>query len=121
MKLLTAKLRAKLLANGRTPNVDHVPVVKFFNPLGQGVWLATCLEGNGEILFGLCDHGFGTPESGSFSLSEMAGVRLRFGMGIERDILFETRTPLSVWRQTARRLGSVRAAERAIYRLEQEG
>lgn len=121
MILLTPELREQLLANGRAPNTDHLPVVKFFNPIGRGVWLASQLEDNGEILFGLADLGFGTPEAGSFALSELADLRLPFDMGIERDILFETRTPLSVWRQTARRLSCLRAAERAIWRIEQEG
>jgi hypothetical protein len=41
MILLTPELREQLLANGRDRDVDHVPVVKFFNPLGEGVWLAS--------------------------------------------------------------------------------
>lgn len=121
MILLTPELRAQLVANGRDPNADHVPVVKFFNPIGRGVWLANQLEDNGDILFGIADLGFGTPEAGSFSLGELAGLHLPFEMGIERDILFETRTPLSLWRQTARRLGCLRAAQSAIWRIEQEG
>ena len=51
MILLTDELRAQLLANGRQRDIDHVPVVKFFNPLGAGVWLATELDADGDILF----------------------------------------------------------------------
>jgi hypothetical protein len=54
MILLTPDLRERLLANGRKRNLDHVPVVKFFNPLGVGTWLATELEKDGDQLFGLC-------------------------------------------------------------------
>jgi hypothetical protein len=54
-------------------------VVKFFNPLGEGVWLATSLDADGDTLFGLAD--LGEPELGSFSLAEMTSVRLPFGMG----------------------------------------
>ena len=50
MNLLTPSLRARLLANGRMTEVDHAPVVKLFNPLGAGVWLATELEDGGDIL-----------------------------------------------------------------------
>jgi hypothetical protein len=32
MILLTPSQRARLLANGRMPDADHIPVVKFFNP-----------------------------------------------------------------------------------------
>lgn len=112
MILLTDDLHERLLANGREPDVDHVPVVKFFNPLGEGVWLATELDADGNTLFGLAD--LGCPELGSFSLLEMTSIRLPFGMGIERDILFTTDLPLSVWAEAAHQAGSVRAAERIV-------
>ena len=54
MILLTDELRDRLLVNGQDRDADHVPVVKFFNPLGEGVWLATQLDADGDILFGLC-------------------------------------------------------------------
>lgn len=91
MILLTQSQRARLLANGRMPDANHIPVVKFFNPFGQGTWLATELDEDGDILFGLADLGY--PELGSWSLSEMAAIRLPFGMGIERDLHFEGRYP----------------------------
>lgn len=113
MILLTPELRERLLANGRHANAGNVPVVKFFNPLGEGVWLATELDADGDTLFGLAD--LGEPELGSFSLAEMAAVSLPFGLGIERDILFEGLFPISVWAEAARRTGSIRAAERVLY------
>jgi hypothetical protein len=112
MILLTPDLREQLLAKGRERDVDHVPVVKFFNPLGAGVWLATELDPDGDILFGLADLGY--PELGSFSLVEMQSIRLPFGMGIERDTLFTGDVPISVWAEAARQAGSIRAAERII-------
>ncbi len=122
MILLTPELREQLLANGRDRDVDHVPVVKFFNPLGEGVWLATELDADGDTLFGLAD--LGEPELGSFSLAEMIAVRLPLGLGIERDILFEGLFPISVWAEAAREAGSIRRAERIIYaaaRARREG
>ncbi|RJG46209.1 DUF2958 domain-containing protein [Mesorhizobium sp. DCY119] len=113
MILLTDELRQRLVANGRDSEADHVPAVKFFNPLGEGVWLATELAADGDTLFGLADLGY--PELGSFSLLEMTAVRLPFGMGIERDILFATDLPLSVWAEAARQAGSIRAAERILF------
>jgi hypothetical protein len=109
MILLTDDLRERLLANGRDPGADHVPVVKFFNPLGAGVWLATELDVDVDILYGLADLGY--PELGSFSLEELVSVRLPFNMGIERDLLFETDLSLSVWAEAAHQAGSIRAAE----------
>lgn len=112
MILLTDELREPLLANARDAGSDHVPVVKFFNPLGDGVWLVTELDADGDILYGLADLGY--PELGSFSLLEMTSIRLPFGMAIERDILFATDLPLSVWADAAHRAGSIRDAERIV-------
>ena len=36
MILLTGTQRDRLLANSRQRDQDHIPVVKFFNPLGEG-------------------------------------------------------------------------------------
>jgi hypothetical protein len=117
MILLTDDLLERLLANGRDRGADHVPVVKFFNPLGQGVWLATELDADGDTLFGLADLGY--PELGSFSLDELTSITLPIGMGIERDILFTGDFPISVWAEAARKAGSIRAAERNLYRAAQ--
>jgi len=117
MILLTDDLLEHLLANGRDRGADHVPVVKFFNPLGQGIWLASELDADGDTLFGLAALGF--PELGSFSLEELASILLPFGMGIERDILFTGDFPISVWAKAAREAGSIRAAERILYRAAQ--
>lgn len=113
MILLTPELHQQLLTNGRDRDANHVPVVKFFNPLGEGVWLATELDQDGDTLFGLAD--LGEPELGSFSLAEMIAVRLPLGLGIERDILFEGLFPISVWAKAARRTGSIREAERVLH------
>lgn len=114
MILLTDDLRDRLLANSRQPDTDHAPVVKFFNPVGAGTWLAMELDADGDTLFGLADLGFGSPELGSFSLSELTSVRLPFGLGIERDILFEAAFPLSVYAEAARQAGSIVESERLL-------
>lgn len=113
MILLTPTQRAQLLANGRQRGADHVPVVKFFNPFGEGVWLATELDEDGDVMFGLAD--IGCPELGSWSFSELESIRLPFGMGIERDLLFTGDFPISVWAEAARAAGSIRGAERSLY------
>jgi hypothetical protein len=107
MSLLTPELHARLLSNGRQRDVDHMPVVKFFNPLGAATWLATELDEDGDTLFGLADLGFGCPELGSFCLSEMASVRLPLGLGIERDLWFEATFPISVYAAAARTAGRI--------------
>lgn len=127
MILLTPELHAALRVNAAahrdamqtgTHEPDPAPVVKFFNPLGAATWLATELYDDGDTLFGLADLGFGCPELGCFSLSELAGIRLPFGLRIERDIGFSTTTSLSVWADTARRAGSISQAQSIIWRIE---
>lgn len=127
MILLTPELRFALRCNDINrraamrddkPAPDPVPVLKLFNPLGAATWLATELYDDGDTLFGLADLGFGCPELGCFSLSELASIRLPFGLGIERDIGFSTTVSLSVWADTARRAGSISQAQSIIWRME---
>ena len=66
MMLVPESLRARLLANGAARG-DHAPVVKLFNPLGAATWLFSELDADGDILFGLCDLGFGCPSASYFS------------------------------------------------------
>src|SRR3546814_18874972 len=99
MMLLTPDLHAALCANAAAHSdalrhglaePDPVPLVKFFNPVGAATWLATELHADGDTLFGLADLGFGCPELGTFSLSDLAGVRLPFRPGIESAMPFAT-------------------------------
>jgi hypothetical protein len=112
MPLLTPDLRERLLANGRLHGFDHLPVVKFFNPVGIGTWLATELAEDGDTCAGLADLGF--PELGSFSLEELSSLRLPFGMHIERDIFFAGAFPVSAYAEAARQTGSITAAIRIL-------
>ncbi|MCW0199888.1 DUF2958 domain-containing protein [Sphingopyxis sp.] len=121
MMLLTPDLHAALRANdvaaAKLENFDPVPVVKFFNPVGAATWLATELAEDGDTLRGLADLGFGCPELGTFSLSELASARLPFGLGIERDPNFHSGHPLSTWAGWARRTGSISTAETLLRSL----
>jgi hypothetical protein len=105
----------------RGERFDPLPVLKLFNPLGAATWIATERDDDGDTLFGLADLGFGCPELGSFSLREIAGVRLPFDLAIERDIAFVPCAPLSVWAETARRCGSILHAEQALLRAMPRG
>jgi hypothetical protein len=129
MILLTPNLRFALRANdisrraceAKGERFDPPPVIKLFNPLGAATWLATELADDDDTLFGLADLGFGCPELGYFSLSEIAAVRLPYGMSIERDLSFESAFPLTVWTEWARRAGSILWAETLLRRAEQIG
>ncbi|MGK6321350.1 DUF2958 domain-containing protein [Sphingomonas sp. DT-204] len=121
MMLLTPELRTMLRANAERTAAhsafNPLPVVKFFNPIGAATWLATELYPNDDTLFGLADLGFGTPELGTFSLSELVSVRLPWGIRLERDISFLGLAPLSIWATTARACGSIIAAEALLLDL----
>ncbi len=73
--------------------VDPTVQVKFFNPCGAATWFATEFDGV-DRFFGWADLGFGCGEFGYFSLSELASIRLPYGLTIERDMHF-TPQPLS--------------------------
>ena len=107
MKLLTKRQRDRLLKNGRNPDRDHPPAVKFFNPCGAATWLFSELDEDGDTLFGLADLGFGTPELGYSSLTEIAAIRVRFGLGIERDLHFQPKHAMSVYTEAARATGRI--------------
>lgn len=130
MILLTPGLRFALRANDLNRRAaerdgkvapDPVPVVKFFNPIGAATWLASELAEDGDTLFGLADLGFGCPELGSFSLSEIASVRLPYGLAIERDLGFDSAHSMSVWTVWVRRAGSILWAETLLRRFDATG
>ncbi|MAM38975.1 MAG: hypothetical protein CMN60_06000 [Sphingobium sp.] len=128
MSLLTPLIRLRLRANAIArraaqrdglPEPDPFPVVKLFNPMGAATWLATELDDDGDTLFGLADLGFGCPELGLFSLSEIESVRLPGGLGIERDRYFAAYFSLSIYAKVARRTARIIEAEALLAGLAQ--
>ena len=113
-QLLTADLECRLLANGRDPSGDHVPLVKLSNPVGPATWLVTEMDGDGDSLFGLADLGMGCPELGWFSRREIEALRLPLGLKIERDLHFRSAHSITVWAKYARTTGSIADAARLL-------
>lgn len=112
--LMISEHRTLLLANGARAaageDIDPLPVLKLFTPDGSATWLLTELDPDDpDIAFGLCDLGMGYPELGSVSLSEIAAVRGRMGLPIERDLHFTADRPLSAYADDARFQGAIRA------------
>ena len=107
MKLLTNELFAALLANAKARKqdggpFDPHPVVKLFTPDGAATWLLTEVDPDDpDLAFGLCDLGLGYPELGYVSLSELAGVRGRLGLPVERDLCFRANKPVSAYLEAA--------------------
>jgi hypothetical protein len=95
VKLLTKELEKKLPAlYSQKCDPDPQVVAHFFNPTGQGDWYITegSYEGDDYVMFGLCY--IHEAELGYVSLNELKSVRLRFGLGIERDRFWHPK-PLS--------------------------
>ncbi len=118
MNLLTAEQRARMLANGRA-NAERIdddgnthdfwPVVKLFTPDGACTWLLSELDPDDEdIAFGLCDLGMGCPELGSVRLSEIAALRGRLGLPVERDLHFKATKSLTAYADDAREHDCIR-------------
>ena len=111
--IITAEQRVQMLANGARSaageDIDPFPIVKLFTPDAGATWLLTELDPDDpDIAFGLCDLGLGFPELGSVSLSEIASVRGRLGLPVERELHFKADRPLSRYADDARRAGGVR-------------
>lgn len=102
MDLLPVEVLEKLAANNVNRDADHVPVVKFFLPGTNCVWLFTEIEKDGDTLFGLCDLGMGEPELGYASFSEMTSIRTKLGTVIERDVHWTGQAPLTAYAKAAR-------------------
>ena len=94
MKLLTNEQESRLRQNHALQDperaIDFKPVVKLFG--GSATWLLAELDDD-NILFGLCDLGFGFPELGYVSLNELESYQ-GFPL-IERDRHFVATKTLS--------------------------
>ncbi len=114
MSLLTAAQRAVLIANGcrslADERFDPEPVVKLFTPDAGATWLLSEIDPDDpDRAFGLCDLGLGCPELGWVSLTELATVRGRLGLPIERDLFWRAEKRLSAYATEAQALGRITA------------
>ena len=112
MKFFTEAQRRELIANGERSaagqHIDPQPVVKLFTPDAGATWLLTELDpSEADRAFGLCDLGLGCPELGYVSITELASVRGRLGLPVERDLYFTANRPLSEYAAEAHRRGRV--------------
>jgi len=112
--LITQEQRAIMLANGLQTLQDgignHKPVVKLFTPDAGATWLLSELDPEEpDIAFGLCDLGLGFPELGYVRLSEIASVRGRFGLAVERDLHFKATKTLKEYADEASEAGGIKA------------
>lgn len=117
MQLLTKPILEKLIANGlaqakvkgTSREIDVVPVVKLFNPVGAASWLVTEIEPDtdNDVAWALCDLGLGEAEFGTVSLGELAAYQGPLGLGIERDLYWRARGPISAYIAAAHKAGHI--------------
>lgn len=112
MKLLTKSIEARLRKNAiasrdSEDDLNHAPVVKFFNPVGSATWLFSELDADGDSLFGLCDLGMGFPELGYASLAEIISYRGALSLGIERDRNWKADKSLTEYAAIASEVGRI--------------
>ena len=108
MILITDNQMDTLLENGITHYDDHKPVVKLFTPDSAGTWLIGSADPQDpDLLFGLCDLGFGAPELGFVRLTEIESVRGQLGLPAERDLYFEAKLTLGEYAKVAWEAGRI--------------
>lgn len=89
MKLITKQIANRFQELGdQYENENPLIVAKFFNPCGAGTWYASEYNPETNICYGYVT-GLGYDEWGTFSIDELQGLKLPFGMSIERDIHFD--------------------------------
>tara|TARA_Y100000310_G_scaffold115265_1_gene113833 strand:+ start:521 stop:835 length:315 start_codon:yes stop_codon:yes gene_type:complete len=94
MKLLTKAIKNK--ATKQYPmgaDMEQMVVAKFFNPCGRGTWYLMNMDG--DYCWGIC-HIYEW-EIGSFSIGELEGVSMPFGLKIERDLYFKPVKASELW------------------------
>jgi len=92
MKLLTKTIKEKMVKNHNDQDgtKDFKAVLKLFDPTGNSTWYLSELDPNTNVAFGLCDMGY--PELGYVSLDELSTLKVKMGLGIERDLYFTPKT-----------------------------
>lgn len=108
--LITDKIRTQLRKNSQLSaagDQDHRPVVKFFTPDAQAIWLFTELDADQDTLYGLCDLSLGSPELGYASLAEIQSLRGSLCLAVERDLYFKATKTLSQYAVDAQRHGRI--------------
>lgn len=109
--LITQTDKKQLLANAANPDKKSIkPVIKIFNPYGNGTWLISEVDPeDNDRLFGLADLGFGMPELGYVSFNELNNVQPIPGLYLERDRWFTADKTLEQYTENARNSGAIAA------------
>jgi hypothetical protein len=89
MQLLTKAIRKQAQPIGATDGDNQKKVLaKFFTPWSYWTWYAVEFDGD-DLFFGYVE-GLES-EWGYFSLKDLEEIKGPFGLGVERDIMFENK------------------------------
>ena len=96
MKLLTKGIleqTSELLDDDGKDNHKRNVIAKFFDPTGSFTWYLTEIGEDKDLCFGLVTSQYEpNGELGYFTISELESIQGPFGLGIERDVNFQTTT-----------------------------
>ena len=90
MKLLTKEIEKKFAEVGTQdgrPESEQKVIAKYFDPTGSMTWYAISYEPDRKMFFGYVT-GTEFPEYGYFGLEQLEEIKVRWGLGIERDLHF---------------------------------
>ena len=106
MDQMTNEQRRQLMDNGADENrdKDHFPVVKFYSPATNAVWLLSYID-HSSAAFGLCDLDDGKPSLGYVTQHELARFDQFPDMAVRIDRDFKALYPLSVYATAAKAFG----------------
>ena len=92
MKLLTQAQKNKMIKNhnNQDGSKDFKAVIKLFDPTGSATWYLSELNPENNVAFGLCK--ITDEEFGYVSLDELSTLKVKMGLGIERDLYFTPKT-----------------------------
>ena len=96
MKLLTKVIKEqaeKQYAKG--DNMQQKVVAKFFDPMSRWTWYLMNKDPESDYCWGIVDGN--ALEIGSFGLNELQEYTGHFGLGIERDTMFEPVKAIEIW------------------------
>ena len=123
MEIVTRELNKKLLGNWGRRDRASMPVLKVFAPVGAATWVIHSMDPEEQDrLYGLCDLGFGFPELGYVSLSQLQEIQLpvKLGttqvgaIGLERDLHFRPRHTMETYAEAAHRARGITESEAAL-------
>ena len=117
MELMTEELREQLLGNWGQPDSETKPALKIFSPIGAATWLIHSMDPqDNDLLYGLCDLGYDSPELGQVSLSELQEIHIPLkampgmtlgNLGLERDLYFEPQHTMKIYTKAAQLAGRI--------------